>query len=45
MMPLCRAEMVGSLPWECMLGEHEDRASQAGYGDEQGVELAALLEY
>ena len=27
-----------------MLGEHEDRASQAGSGDEQGVELAALLE-
>src|SRR5271165_4675911 len=27
-----------------ILGEHEDRASQAGSGDEQGVELAALLE-
>ena len=27
-----------------MLGEHEDRAGQAGSGDEQGVELAALLE-
>ena len=27
-----------------MLGEHEDRASQAGSGDEQGVELATLLE-
>ena len=27
-----------------MLGEHEDRASQAGSRDEQGVELAALLE-
>ena len=27
-----------------MLGEHEDRASQAGTRGQQGVELAALLE-
>src|SRR3974377_1539418 len=27
-----------------MLGEHEDRASQAGFGDEPGVALGALLQ-
>ena len=42
-----RADVPGGDGREVALGvrgEQEDRASQAGSGDEQGVELAALLE-
>ena len=34
----------GRKPTLGMLGEQQDRAGQAGTRDEQGVELAALLE-
>ena len=41
--PMCRVVMVGSLPWACAESS-EDRLGQAGARDQQGVELAALLE-
>ena len=42
-----RTDVAAGVGWELplgMVGQHQDRLGQAGTGDEQGVELAALLE-